>query len=240
MSSKVEIVFRGIWLEEGLALAAKGVPWTDAKLALVEPIAAENPGGETIRKVLEHIRRIWFEPPENCAELRSAALAMFRSDDSTVTRNMLNWGMAIAVYPFVGSAGEVVGRLLKIQKQARRADIQRRLREQYGDRDFVNRIARYTVSSFLDWGVIVETKPKGIYHSGKQAAPKKQEQLAWLTETVLISRDKTQMGLSELCNHPALFPFAMDKLNSAVLQSNPRLRIERESLNREFVFLTSK
>ena len=147
--------------------------------------------------------------------------------------------MTIAAYPFVGSAGEVVGRLLKLQKQARRADVQRRLREQYGDRDFVNRITRYTVSSFLDWGVIVETKPKGIYLSGKQVTPKKTEHLAWLAEAVMISRTKTQMRLSELCNHPALFPFALDKLNAAVLQHNPRLRVERQSLNQEFVFLTS-
>jgi len=45
--------------------------------------------------------------------------------------------------------------------------------------------------------------------------------------------------LSELCNHPALFPFVLDKLNAAVLQNNRRLRIERQGLNQEFVFLSS-
>jgi len=241
MSSKVEIVFRrkvrSIWLDEGLALAAKGLPWNEAKPALIEPIAAENPGADTIRKVLEHIRRIWFEPPVNCTELRSAALEMVRSDNSPVTRNVLNWGMTIAAYPFVGSAGEVVGRLLKLQKEARRADIQRRLREQYGDRDFVNRIARYNVSSFLDWGIIVETKPKGIYLAGKQTTPKSNKHLAWLAEAVMISRARTQIGLAELCNHPALFPFALDEVNAMVLQHNPRLRVERQSLSQEVVFL---
>jgi hypothetical protein len=242
MRPKVEIVFRrkvrAIWLEQGLALAAQGLPWKEAKPVLVEPVAAENPGTETIRKVLEHIRRIWFEPPENCTALRSAALSLFRANDSPATRTLLDWGMTIAAYPFVGSAGEVLGRLLKLQKEAHRADVQRRLREQYGDRDFVNRIARYTVSSFLDWGVIVETKPKGIYLAGKQTTQKSHDHLAWLTEAVMISRAKTQIGLSELCNHPALFPFALDKLNAGVLQHNPRLRIERQSLNQEFVFLT--
>jgi hypothetical protein len=241
MYAKIEIVFRrkvrAVWLEHGLALAAQGLPWKAAKPALVEPVAAENPGAETIRKVLEHIRRIWFDPPENCTALRSAALGMFRADDSPANRTLLDWGMTIAAYPFVGSAAEVVGRLLKLQKEARRADIQRRLREQYGDRDFVNRITRYTVSSFLDWGVIVETKPKGIYLSGKPAAPKSHEQMAWLAEAVMISRDKAQMGLAELTNHPALFPFTLDKLNAAVLQHNKRLRVERQSLNQEFVFL---
>jgi hypothetical protein len=60
MRAKVEIVFRrkvrAIWLDQGMALAAQGLPWNDAKPALVAPVAAENPGAETIRKVLEHVR----------------------------------------------------------------------------------------------------------------------------------------------------------------------------------------
>src|ERR1039457_1754883 len=176
MRAKVEIVFRrkvrAIWLEQGLALAAQGAAWSDAKRELAKEIAAENSGIVTISKVLEHIRRIWFEPPDDALALRADALRLHQASATRDTKLLLNWGMTIAAYPFVGSTGEALGRLLKLQKKARRADVQRRLREQYGDRDFVNRIARYTVSSFLDWGVIVETKPKGIYLAGKQTTPK--------------------------------------------------------------------
>ena len=241
MRAKVEIVFRrkvrAIWLEQGMALAAQGLPWNDAKPALVDPVAAENPGAETIRKVLEHVRRIWFEPPDNCTELRSAALVLFRASDSPASRTLLNWGMAIAAYPFVGSAGEVLGRLLKLQKEARRADVQRRLREQYGDRDFVNRIARYTVSSFLDWGVIAETKKAGVYLPGKKNQCRSGEQLAWLAEAVLISRGETQVRFSQLCNHPLLFPFSVETFNASILRANPRLKVARQGLNEDFVFL---
>jgi len=241
MRAKVEIVFRrkvrAIWLEKGLALAAQGAAWSDAKPEIAKEISAENSGAVTISKVLEHVRRIWFEPPDNSLALRADALRLFLCDNSPETKLLLNWGMTIAAYAFVGSAGEVVGRLLKLQSQALRTDVQRRLREQYGDRDFVNRIARYTISSFLDWGVIVETKPKGIYLTGKQVTPRKMEHLAWLAEAMMISRDKTQMRFSELVNHPALFPFTLDKFHAAALHNNPRLRIERQSLNQEFVLL---
>ncbi len=240
MRAKVEIVFRrkvrAIWLEQGLALAAQGLSWNVAKPALVEPVAAENPGAETIRKVLEHVRRIWFEPPDNCTALRSAALTLFRASDSAASRTLLNWGMAIAAYPFVGSAGEVLGRLLKLQKEACRADVQRRLREQYGDRDFVNRITRYIVSSFLDWGVIAETKKAGVYLPGKQIQPRSGEQLAWLAEAVLISRGETQVRFSQLCNHPLLFPFSIETFNASILRANPRLKVARQGLNEDFVF----
>ena len=239
MRAKVEIVFRrkvrAIWLEQGLALAAQGLPWNDAKPALVEPVAAENPGAETIRKVLEHIRRIWFEPPDNCIALRSAALTLFRANDSPATRTLLNWGMPIAAYPFVGSVGENLGRLLKLQHEAHRADIQRRLREQHGDRDFVSRITRYDVSSFLDWGIIAEANKSGVYLPGKRVQPRNAEQLAWLAEAVLISRGENQMSFSQLCHHPILFPVTVETINSSLLRANPRLRVERLSLNEEFV-----
>jgi hypothetical protein len=240
MRAKIEIAFRRkvkiAWLDEGLAQAAREVKWKEAKPILAEEIAAENPGAETIRKVLEHIRRIWFEPPDDSIALRSHALRLFDADKSREARLLLNWGMAIAAYPFVGSVGEALGRLLKLQNEANRADVQRRLREQYGDRDFVDRIARYDVSSFLDWGVITETKRGGVYVRGKQTRSTNAEQLAWLTEAVLISRDKTQMAFSELCHHPILFPLTIESWNAAALRSNPRLKLIRQNLSDEVVF----
>jgi hypothetical protein len=135
--------------------------------------------------------------------------------------------------------GEALGRLLKLQHEAHRDDLQRRLREQHGDRDFVSRITRYDVSSFLDWGVIAETKKNGIYILGQQVRPRNHEQSAWLAEAVLVSRGKTQMALSELSNHPVFFPIKLDEFNAGVLQHSSRLRIERQNLSQEFVFLTA-
>ena len=242
MRTKVEIVFRRkvrcIWLDQGLSLAAQGVLWSEAKPVLAKEIAAENSGAVTVSKVLEHIRRIWFEPPDDALALRADALSLHHADASSGTTFLLNWGMMIAAYPFIGSAAEALGRLLKLQKEALREDVQRRLREQYGDRDFVNRVARYTVSSFLDWGVIVETGQRGVYQPTKPICPNSGGGLAWLAEAVMISCRKTQVPFSELCNHPALFPIAMDTLNASVLLSNPRLRVERQSLNQLFVFLS--
>lgn len=49
--------------------------------------------------------------------------------------------------------------------------------------------------------------------------------------------DRTQIPFAELCNHHALFPIALESLNPSILQNNSRLRVERQGLNREFVFL---
>jgi hypothetical protein len=241
MRPKVEIAFRrkvrAVWLDKGMALAAQSLSWPEAKPVLAEGVSGDNSGAETIRKVLEHIRRIWFEPPEDCHAIHSAALTIYRSDGAPTTRLLLNWGMAVATYPFVGSVGEALGRLLKLQQEAHRADVQRRLREQYGDRDFVNRITRYNVSSFLDWGVIAEAKKSGDYMLGKRVKLHNPGHLAWLAEAVLISRRENQLAFSQLCHHPILFPFAIEAFNSSILRTNPRLKVARQALNEDFVFL---
>jgi hypothetical protein len=84
---------------------------------------------------------------------------------------------------------------------------------------------------------VAETKQRGVYQPTKPIRPHHGDQLAWLAEAVMISRDKTQITLTELCNHNALFPFALESLNAAILQRNPHLRVERQGLNQEFVFL---
>src|SRR5688572_24292108 len=138
MREKVEIAFRRQvrreWLDQGLALSAQNMPWSEARTILGDRVGAENPGKETIRKVLEHIRRIWFEPPRDAVSLQHHALELFSSDSSPENRLTLNWGMAVAAYPFVGSVAEALGRQFKLHQRAERATVQRRLREQYGDR----------------------------------------------------------------------------------------------------------
>ena len=235
-----EIVFRrkvrAAWLGHGLALAAQGTSWSDAKSVLVAIIAEENPGAETIRKVLEHIRRIWFDPPANCDHLHNTALALFRSNDSSTVRAVLNWGMSIAAYPFVGSVGESLGRLMKLQTSANRSDVQRRLRERYGDRPYVDRITRYTISSFLDWSVISEKGRLGIYSGIDKVQVSNTDLKAWLAEAVLISCNRSQVALSAIPNHPILFPFSLDTLSASDLENNSRLRVERQGLNLDYVF----
>jgi hypothetical protein len=245
MRTKVEIAFRrkvrAIWLDQGMALAAQNVPWHDAKPALAEVVAEQNPGAETIRKVLQHIRRVWFEPPDDSLALRSDALLLFRAHGSPDVRLLLNWGMAIAACPFVGSVAEALGRLLKLQGEAHRTDVQRRLREQHGDRDFVNRISRYNISSFLDWGVIAEAKKRGgIYSPARQTRPKRPEHIAWLAEAVLISRAEDQMILSQLLQHPVLFPVAFEAINPSILRHNPRLIVARQGLSEDVVLLAAQ
>jgi len=244
MPQKTEIVFRRkvrvVWLDQGLTLAAQGISWKSAKPLLAAEVAADNSGAETVRKVLEHIRRIWFEPPDASTALHRDAVRLFRNNDSQETRFLLNWGMTIAAYPFVSSVAEVFGRLFKLQDEVNRTDVQRRLREHDGDRDFISRITRYTISSFLDWSVIAKGRKEGIYRAGKTIRPRIDDQIRWLAEAVLISRGKSQLSITQLCQHPVLFPITLKAFNYPNLVSNGRLRVVRLGLNTDYIQIAEK
>jgi len=236
--SSPEIVFRRkvrmLWLEQALALAASGVDWESARAALEPEVAAENAGKETIRKVLEHIKRIWFDPPPEAAALLQDALML--SHRPEISAKLLCWGMAIAAYPFVGSVAENLGRLIRLQGKAPREDVQRRMREQYGDREYVNRITRYTISSFLDWGVVGEEGRSGDYSPGPIMRLTSPEMMIWLSEALMLSRSRNQLMLSEVFSHPALFPFSMELFNPQMIQEGSRLKMGRQGLNQDFIF----
>jgi hypothetical protein len=236
--SSPEIVFRRkvrmLWLEQALALAASGADWESARAALEPEVAAENAGKETIRKVLEHIKRIWFEPPPEAAALLQDALML--SHRPEIPAKLLCWGMAIAAYPFVGSVAENLGRLIRLQGKAPREDVQRRMREQYGDREYVNRITRFTISSFRDWGVVGKEGSLGDYSPGQVMRPNSVEMMIWLIEALMVSRSRNQLMLSEVFSHPALFPVSMELFNPQMIQEGSRLKMGRQGLNQDFIF----
>jgi hypothetical protein len=239
-----EIVFRrkvrAAWLGHGLALASDGVPWEEAKASISSLVASDNSGSETVRKVLTHVRRVCYAPPANCAALHAQALALSRTHSSAAAQKLIMWGMVLAAYPFLGSIATALGRLIKLQHAVHVDELQKRLRAQFGDREHVSRIVRFDMSSFLDWGILKDGKQPGVYLPVKQLAIKDDVLLAWLAEAVLVSTGRTQMALNELCTHPALFPFSTDALSAAVFHKNPRLRLERQGLNEEYVFLEKR
>ena len=100
----------------------------------------------------------------------------------------VHWGMVMAVYPFWSGVAVQVGRILRLQGSVAAAHVQRRIREQYGERETVSRAARRVLRSYLDWGVLQGTGKKGIYTAGTTLAVDDSRLIAWLTEASLHTR----------------------------------------------------
>jgi hypothetical protein len=220
---------KGDWLKETLRLTAAAVSHHEIEGDVKQEIAKDNTGKETIRKVFVYLNRVWLNPPEYCMNLRDSALEMFRRRPDNHSALLLNWGMCIAAYPFIGAVAEATGRLFRIQGNATALQINTRIREQYGDRHFVHRSVRYNLSTFLDFGVVKTEKRSGTYTPGKRTELRTDEEIAWLVEALLHAQEPPSLDFDRIGDHPALFPFDTGILTETALSSSSRLELYRHS-----------
>lgn len=227
---------RLIWLTEALKLRAGGSDFDRARTELEPLIATTNPGKEAVRKALANIRQVVFQPvAANIAHSEHGIQIIQENDRHAFS---VAWGLSIASYSFVAASAETVGRLLKLQTHFTAADMSRRLTERLGERGFVNRVARYNLSSFLDWGVVNCDAKKKLYSRGKIEKIKDSELLSWLMEAVLRASDQSGMPFSQALSSLMLFPFEFEPVAASVLAKlNPRLQLSRQSLNEEYLSL---
>jgi hypothetical protein len=198
-------------------------------------------GGEAKRgnreKIITILLKIWQKVPAKLEALRLEGLDLLKrlpSEDHLA----VHWGMVMAVYPFWAAVAGQVGRLLKLQGTVAAAQVQRRIRELYGERDTVSRAARRVLRSYLDWGVLQETGRKGIYTTGKSIAVEDSRLNAWLVEASLQARDNGSAPLKDLLDSPSLFPFQLKPMPAeSLLTLSSRLDILRHGLDDDLVLL---
>lgn len=229
------------WLEHTAALVLAGQTREQIGAALQGFLSDKlSVGGTAERgnreKAITILLRIWVSVPPHLKPFRDDGL-QFLQRLPLREHVAVHWGMTMAVYPFFSAVAEVVGRLVRLQGTCAAAHVQRRAREQLGERETVARAARRILRCFVDWGVMQETQKKGIY----QAAPVRPvfDKLlaAWLTEATLIISGSDTGALKTLIQAPALFPFRMAPLYAADLDSYGRLGHFRQSLDEDMVTL---
>ena len=145
--------------------------------------------------------------------------------------------MTMAAYPFFGAVAETVGRLMRLQGTCATAQIQRRIREQLGERETVARAARRILRCFVDWGVLQETREKGVYQASPARPVQDKPLAAWLIEAVLLAQSTDTSMLQTLLQTPTLFPFRIPRLYAADLGGQGRVEIFRQGLDEDMVVL---
>jgi hypothetical protein len=242
------------WLERiaSLVLAGNEQPAINAVLQefLKDKVSV---GGDAERgnreKIISILMKVWLNVPHELGVLRADGLELLkrlpRSD-----RIAVHWGMVMAVYPFWAAVAAQVGRLLKLQGSAAAAHVQRRIREQYGERETVARAARRILRAYADWGVLAETGRKGVYRQGLSLTVNDSQLVSWLIEASLHARSNlsarghAQAGgsapLKELIENPSLFPFSLKQVTGeSLIATSPRLELLRHGLDENLVMLRS-
>jgi len=175
--------------------------------------------------------------PSELEALRVEGLGLLR-DYHQRDRLAIHWGMVMAAYPFWSHVAMQVGRLLKLQGSAAAAQVQRRVREQYGERETVSRAARRVLRSYLDWGVLQETGSRGVYSTGIVLTIGDSRLASWLLEASLHARVSCSAPLKDLIDSPDLFPFRVQPMSAERLAAaSSRLDVLHHGLDEDLIML---
>lgn len=247
MSTSIQIGFSQRvqldWLEQTAALVLAGQTREQIETALQECLRDKlSIGGAAQRgnreKAITILLKIWASVPKCLQSFRDDGLDYLRRlphDDHIA----LHWGMTMAVYPFFGVVAETVGRLMRLQGTCAAAQIQRRMREQLGERETVARAARRILRCFVDWGGLQETQKKGVYHAFPARSVQDKHLTVWLVEAALRASGTDKRALKMIAQTPALFPFSLAPLYASDFEGHVRLELFRHSLDEDMVALRS-
>ena len=208
------------------------LPLRDAGLRLLDgigPVGVTEPAGAT-------------EPAElmeSAGVTVSATTTEPAGTREPTGRLAVHWGMTMAAYPFWNAVAAQVGRLLRLQGVATAAQVNRRVREQYGERPTVTRATQRVVRSFVDWGVLADTETRGQYVAGEQCPVRTPPLVAWLAEAALHVREGDSAApVQELLGQPGLFPFRVCYVPARNLATeSPRLDVAHQGLDTEVMML---
>lgn len=230
------------WFEQTANLVLGGNDKVAVKDALQELLKDKvSVGGQAERgnreKIITILMKTWLTVPNKLEFLRIEGLELLKHVPQS-NHLAIHWGMVMAVYPFWADVAVQVGRLLKLQNSATALQVQRRVRENYGERETVSRAARRVLRSYLDWGVLQETGTKGIYTSKALLTIDDSRLIGWIVEASLHARTNVSAPLKDLIDGPNLFPFWIKQIHTESLVSGSRrLDILRHGLDADLVML---
>jgi hypothetical protein len=228
------------WLEYTTNLALAGNSRGDIVAALRERLrdrlsVGSDPERGNREKAITILTKVWVTVPGELQLLRDEGLGLLQHLPAG-DRTLVHWCMCMAVYPFFGTVAEATGRLLHLQGTAAAAQVQRRVREQLGERETVSRAARRILRAFVDWGVLVETVEKGIYRGSPKRVIDDMPLIIWALKAVLAARGDKPLSLSGALRGPHLFPFEIASPPVRELESCKVIEVTQHGLDHE-IFL---
>ena len=232
------------WLEYTANLVLAGNPREDIVAALSERLKEKlSVGNQPERgnrdKAITILTKVWVTVPSEFQSLRDEGLDHLRRRDPS-DRVLVHWCMCMAVYPFFGTVADAVGRLLRLQGTAGAAQVQRRLRERFGERETVARAARRILRAYIDWGMLLESDEKGLYRGTAKRAIDDVPLAIWAIKAMLFAARNNPRSPSALLRGPHLFPFDLAVPSMRDVEACEALEISRHGIDQEVLLGLSK
>jgi len=229
------------WLERTANLVLAGSSKKEIEEILQEHLEDQLSIGGTAKrgnreKAITILIKVWVDVRKGLGPFRDDGLKLLQR--LPIEEHLaVHWGMSMAAYPFFGIVADTTGKLLRLQDNVTASQVQRRLRELFGERETVYRAARRILRVFIDWEVVSESSKKGVYVSGHSMNITNKELIAWLIEASLLANRKASGSVKTIAQSPTLFPFKIPVPKAADLGRSKRLEIFHHSLDDEVVSL---
>lgn len=170
-------------------------------------------------KTVVVLTKIWSRVPEEHVEIRDRALDLFQVSN-TQDRVWLHWGMALLAYPFFRDTVTTISRSLLYYDCFTKAEIVKRIKEDWGERTTLKRATERIVSSIFEWGVIVKDKETGKYNLPLHLTTESKQIEIWLLEAALLASQKQCIPLDQAFSIPEVFPFKFSLSIPEIVASN--------------------
>jgi hypothetical protein len=242
MTAPIRIGFdrtiRRPWLDSAAALAIDGIPEREMRAAMDAALSDDIPGAAARKKSLAIVSGLWIRPQGPTRALRGEALTILPRL-SERARLAIHWGLAMAAFPFFFEFAEQAGRLLRLQEEFSSAQVIRRLRERFGDRETVERAAYHVRASLVEWRVVVPTDRRGIFGRGAVIEIEEPDAGSWLLQAVLAGLRVTRAPVRTAVDCVALFPLLLPTPDVIRAHAAPRLHFFTEGVDQEMVAIAT-
>lgn len=193
------------WFDYAGALVANGATVDEARKAMLVQFADEFAGPEALAKAVLVLQRIWFPEDPAHRTLRDRAFAI-TPDLNSSDRLAVYWALTMATYCFFYNCADHIGRLLRLQPEFRGTQLQRRIIDDWGDRQIISRARQHVLQTLIWWGIL-EQPQHGVYRSGERASVLDVRAERCLLEGLFLGSSASQFTLDDALRSPALFPF---------------------------------
>lgn len=190
-------------------------------------------------KTITILLKTWSRVPSSLKDFRDRGIGLWAKSTGG-DRLALHWGMTLAAYPFFGAVGEIVGRLLRLQGQVVASQVQRRIKEVFGQRETAARSARYVLRAFVDWGVLREGEYAGIYTQGKTFTVSEPRIVAWLVEAAMRTNRNGYLALKMIRESPVLFPLLLRDITPGLLAESGVIEIVRHGMDEDLLVFSKR
>lgn len=239
----IKQVIRLEWMDKTLRMLVEGYTTAEIRKELDQFLSTQKQSGgfgdrgKKTYGLAIGILSCWFEPDKDCLLLRDDLLSIAKklSEKQWLP---LHWAIICSTYPFWFHLAKQTGRVLNLQEQITKKQIDTRIKEEYGDRETVSRNARYTIRSFIAWKVLSDLGGKGNYTKENVCKIENQQMTVLLIESALHTTPDGKGTLQSLIAHPAFFPFQLPVISSNIIgQYTKRIEVVKSGLDDDLLVL---